>query len=295
MPWKEGDLRVRKTTLFRTLVEGPEILVLPGAHDGLTARVIEKCGFKALTAGGYSFSASLLGKPDIGLLTMTEMVHQYRNLVNAVDIPVFADADTGYGDVNNVMRTVREYEAAGVAGLFIEDQVFPKRCGHMAGKAVIPLEEMVAKIKAAIAARQDPDLVIMARTDALAVHGFDDAIRRGKAYAEAGADMIFVEAVTSEEQMRTVNREILKPTLANMIEGGKTPLKTPQELQDLGYAVVVHPCSLTYAVAGAAMRCMTELATHGTTAGCREDMMDFDEFFRFIGAPEIREREKRFF
>lgn len=295
MPWKEGDLRVRKTTLFRTLVEGPEILVLPGAHDGLTARMIEKCGFKALTAGGYSFSASLLGKPDIGLLTMTEMVHQYRNLVNAVDIPVFADADTGYGDVNNVMRTVREYEAAGVAGLFIEDQVFPKRCGHMAGKAVIPLEEMVAKIKAAIAARQDPDLVIMARTDALAVHGFDDAIRRGKAYAEAGADMIFVEAVTSEEQMRTVNREILKPTLANMIEGGKTPLKTPQELQDLGYAVVVHPCSLTYAVAGAAMRCMTELATHGTTAGCREDMMDFDEFFRFIGAPEIREREKRFF
>lgn len=286
---------MRKTTLFRTLVEGPEILVLPGAHDGLTARVIEKCGFKALTAGGYSFSASLLGKPDIGLLTMTEMVHQYRNLVNAVDIPVFADADTGYGDVNNVMRTVREYEAAGVAGLFIEDQVFPKRCGHMAGKAVIPLEEMVAKIKAAIAARQDPDLVIMARTDALAVHGFDDAIRRGKAYAEAGADMIFVEAVTSEEQMRTVNREILKPTLANMIEGGKTPLKTPQELQDLGYAVVVHPCSLTYAVAGAAMRCMTELATHGTTAGCREDMMDFDEFFRFIGAPEIREREKRFF
>ncbi len=295
MPWKEGDLRVRKTTLFRTLVEGPEILVLPGAHDGLTARVIEKCGFKALTAGGYSFSASLLGKPDIGLLTMTEMVHQYRNLVNAVDIPVFADADTGYGDVNNVMRTVREYEAAGVAGLFIEDQVFPKRCGHMAGKAVIPLEEMVAKIKAAVAARQDPDLVIMARTDALAVHGFDDAIRRGKAYAEAGADMIFVEAVTSEEQMRTVNREILKPTLANMIEGGKTPLKTPQELQDLGYAVVVHPCSLTYAVAGAAMRCMTELATHGTTAGCRESMMDFDEFFRFIGAPEIREREKRFF
>ncbi|WP_026368205.1 isocitrate lyase/PEP mutase family protein [Aminiphilus circumscriptus] len=286
---------MRKTTLFRTLVEGPEILVLPGAHDSLTARVIEKCGFKALTAGGYSFSASLLGKPDIGLLTMTEMVHQYRNLVNAVDIPVFADADTGYGDVHNVMRAVRKYEAAGVAGLFIEDQVFPKRCGHMAGKAVIPLEEMVAEIKAAIAARQDPDLVITARTNALAVHGFDDAIRRGKAYAEAGADMIFVEAVTSEEQMRTVNREILKPTLANMIEGGKTPLKTPQELQNLGYAVVVHPCSLTYAVAGAAMRCMTELATHGTTAGCREDMMDFDEFFRFIGAPEIREREKRFF
>jgi len=295
VPRKEGDLRVRKTTLFRTLVEGPEILVLPGAHDSLTARVIEKCGFKALTAGGYSFSASLLGKPDIGLLTMTEMVHQYRNLVNAVDIPVFADADTGYGDVHNVMRAVRKYEAAGVAGLFIEDQVFPKRCGHMAGKAVIPLEEMVAEIKAAIAARQDPDLVITARTNALAVHGFDDAIRRGKAYAEAGADMIFVEAVTSEEQMRTVNREILKPTLANMIEGGKTPLKTPQELQNLGYAVVVHPCSLTYAVAGAAMRCMTELATHGTTAGCREDMMDFDEFFRFIGAPEIREREKRFF
>jgi methylisocitrate lyase len=211
--WKEGDLRVRKTTLFRTLVEGPEILVLPGAHDGLTARVIEKCGFKALTAGGYSVSASLLGKPDIGLLTMTEMVHQYRNLVNAVDIPVFADADTGYGDVNNVMRTVCEYEAAGVAGLFSEDQVFPKRCGHMVGKAVIPLEEMVAKIKAAIAARQDPELVITARTDAQA-GTLRRSHRRGKAYAEAGADMIFVEAVTSESKCGRES-EILKPTLAN--------------------------------------------------------------------------------
>ncbi len=286
---------MRKTTLFRKLVNDPEILVMPGAHDALSARAIQKAGFKALTAGGYSFSASLLGSPDVGLLTMTEMANQYRNLVNAVDIPVFADGDTGYGDVNNVVRTVREYEKAGVAGLFIEDQLFPKRCGHMEGKALIPPGEMVAKIKAALYAREDDDLVIMARTDAVAVNGFDDALARAKAYADAGADLIFVEAVTTEEQMLKSNAEIPKPTLANMIEGGKTPLKTPAELQALGYDVVVFPCSLTYAVTKAVQRCLDELRRHGTTAAMFPDMVTFDEFFEFIGARDIRKREKQFF
>lgn len=285
---------VRKTELFRKLVYDPEILVMPGAHDALSARAIQNAGFRALTAGGYSFSASLLGSPDIGLLTMTEMAQQYRNLSSAVDIPVFADGDTGYGDLNNVIRTVREYERAGVAGLFIEDQVSPKRCGHMEGKSVIPTEEMVAKIRAALYAREDADLVIMARTDALAVNGFEDALRRGKAYAEAGADLIFVEAVTSEEQMRRVNTEIPRPTLANMIEGGKTPIKTPAQLQELGYAVVVFPCSLTYAVTKAVQRCLEEIRVRGTTEGMLHDMVTFGEFFEFIGAKDIREREKRF-
>ena len=286
---------MKKTSLFRKLVNDPEILVLPGAHDALSARAIQKAGFKALTAGGYSFSASLLGSPDVGLLTMTEMASQYRNLVNAVDIPVFADGDTGYGDVNNVVRMVSEYERAGVAGLFIEDQVFPKRCGHMEGKAVIPMEEMIAKIKAALYARYDPDLVVMARTDALAVNGFEDALKRGKAYAEAGADLIFVEAVTTEEQMRRVNAEIPKPTLANMIEGGKTPIKTPAELQELGYDVVVFPCSLTYAITKTVQRCLEELRVNGTTNALLADMTTFDEFFDFIGARDIRDRQKRFF
>ncbi len=286
---------MKKTTLFRKLVNDPEILVMPGAHDVLSARAIQKAGFKALTAGGYSFSASLLGFPDAGLLTMTEMAAQYRNMVNAVDLPVFADGDTGYGDVNNVIRTVREYERAGVAGLFIEDQVFPKRCGHMEGKSVIPAEEMVAKIKAAIYAREDEDLVIMARTDAVAVNGFDDALERGKAYADAGADLIFIEAVTTVEQMRRANAAIPKPSLANMIEGGKTPIKTPAELQALGYDVVVFPCSLTYAITKAVQRCLEEIRVHGKTDAMLPDMVTFDEFFEFIGARDIRERQKKFF
>lgn len=286
---------LRKTTLFRKLINDPEILVMPGAHDALTSKVIEKAGFKAVTYGGYSISASLLGKPDIGLLGMKEMADVYRNIVEAVDIPVFADADTGYGDVNNVIRTVREYEKAGVAGLFIEDQVFPKRCGHMEGKDVIPVDDMLAKIRAACSAREDEDLVIMARTDALAVHGLDEAIRRGILYAEAGADLIFVEAVRSRDEMGLVNREIPKPTLANMIEGGKTPILSTGELEQLGYNVVVYPCSLTYAVTKAAQTCMEVLKTTGTTEGCMSDMLMFDDFFRFIGAEDIRKKEKTFY
>lgn len=286
---------MKKTTLFRKLINDPEILVLPGAHDALTARVIEKTGFKAVTCGGYSLAASLLGKPDIGLLGMKEMADQYRNMVEAVDIPVFADGDTGYGDVNNVMRTVREYEKAGVAGLFIEDQVFPKRCGHMEGKNVIPAEEMVAKIRAAVYAREDEDLVLMARTDALAVHGIDEAIRRGNLYAEAGADLIFIEAVCTVEDMKRVNAEISKPTLANMIEGGKSPLLTNRELEEIGYNVVVYPCTLTYAVTKASLECMEVLKNTGTTAGFMSNLVPFEEFFRFIGAEEIRKKEKTFY
>lgn len=286
---------MKKTTLFRKLINDPEILVLPGAHDALTARVIEKAGFQAVTCGGYSMSASLLGKPDIGLLGMKEMADQYRNMVEAVDIPVFADGDTGYGDVNNVMRTVREYEKAGVAGLFIEDQVFPKRCGHMEGKSVIPAEEMVAKIKAAVHAREDEDLVIMARTDALAIHGVDEAIKRGNLYADAGADLIFVEAVRTVEDMKRVNAEIAKPTLANMIEGGKSPLLTTKELEEIGYNVVVYPCTLTYAVTKTAQKCMEILKQTGTTEGYMENLLSFDEFFSFIGAEDIRKDEKIFY
>lgn len=286
---------MKKTTLFRKLINDPEILVLPGAHDALTARVIEKAGFKAVTCGGYSLAASLLGKPDIGLLGMKEMADQYRNMVEAIDIPLFADGDTGYGDVNNVMRTVKEYEKAGVAGLFIEDQVFPKRCGHMEGKNVIPAEEMVAKIKAAVHAREDEDLVIMARTDALAIHGIDEAIRRGNLYAEAGADLIFIEAVQTVEDMKRVNAEITKPTLANMIEGGKSPLLTNRELEEIGYNVVVYPCTLTYAVTKAAQNCMEVLSNTGTTEGFMDNLVPFGEFFKFIGAEDIRKKEKNFY
>ena len=181
-----------------------------------------------MTLGGYPATANLLGKPDVSLLTMTEMVEYTRRICGAVDIPVFTDGDTGYGNVTNVYRTVKEMERAGAAGMFIEDQVFPKRCGHMEGKQVIPAEEMMAKIKAALDARTDPDFIIMARTDALAVHGIEEAIRRGNLYRETGADLIFIEAPQTIEDMKRINREINAPTLANNVEGGKSPSSNSQ-------------------------------------------------------------------
>ena len=199
---------MRRTTRLRQLLAAPEILVMPGAHDALSARIIEQAGFAALTCGGYSATASLLGQPDTSLLGLTEMAEMYARLCEATSLPLLADADTGYGNVTNVARAVRAYERAGVAGLFIEDQVFPKRCGHMAGKAVVPLEEMLGKLKSALDARADTDLVIMARTDALAVNGIDDAIERAQACREAGADLLFVEAPTSVAQMLSLARGV---------------------------------------------------------------------------------------
>ncbi len=286
---------MKKTTRFKQLVLAEEILVMPGAYDALSAKIVEQAGFSAVTLGGYPASATLLAKPDLSLLSLTEMVRHTQYLVDAVDIPVFADGDTGHGSVTNVQRTVKELEKAGVAGLFIEDQVFPKRCGHMEGKQVIPADEMVAKLKAALDARTDPDLVIMARTDALAVLGLDAAIERANRYRQAGADLIFIEAPPSVEDMRRINREVNAPTMANMIEGGKTPLLTPAELQALGYDVVVYPLAALYAAAWAVRRLMEELKASGTTKGCMDRMISFDEFNRLVGLQQIREAEATYY
>lgn len=282
---------MRRTTRFRRLVEAKEILVLPGAHDALAARIIEQAGFQAVTAGGYSATATLLGQPDTGQLSMTEMADFYARLCDATSLPLFADADTGYGNVTNVARTVRAYERAGVAGLFVEDQVAPKRCGHMAGKAVIPAEEMVAKVKAALDARHDPDLVIMARTDALTVTGLDDAIARAQLYREAGADLIFVESPRSVAEMRRICREIDAPLMANNVEAGLTPILAAAELQKIGYAVVAFPVAATYAVARALGELYATLRKDGTTAAYRRRMMAFDEFNALVGLPELRRQE----
>jgi methylisocitrate lyase len=204
---------MKKTTLLKKLILDEEILVMPGAYDATSARIVEKAGFKSVTLGGYPASACLLGKPDLSLLTLPEMVNHTRNIVEAVDIPVFTDGDTGHGNTLNVMRTVREFEKAGAAGMLIEDQLFPKRCGHMEGKQVIETDDMVAKIKAAVDARMDNDFVIMARTDALGVLGIDEATERANRYREAGADLIFVEAPTTGEQMLRINREVNAPTM----------------------------------------------------------------------------------
>ncbi len=287
---------MKMTTRFRNLVNAPEILMLPVAHDGISALAIQQAGFSAMAVAGYGTSGSVLGLPDIGLISSTEMLTHYANIIERVDIPVMVDIDTGFGDVNNVMRTVRLVERMGAAALFIEDQTYPKRCGHMAGKSVVSIEEYLPKLKAALAARTDPDFVIMARTDAAAVYGIDKAIIRAKLYAEAGADMVFVEAVTNREDMARVNAEIPVPGMANMIEGGKSPFLPASELQDLGYAAVAYPCASVFTAARAMQTWANTLKTKGTTEGFAtpQNMMNFEEYFRFIGAEAIREREKQF-
>jgi len=286
---------MKKTTLLKKLILDDEILVMPGAHDALSAKIIEQVGFKAVTMGGYAASAASLAKPDVSLMTLTEYLHIVRNVVEAVDIPLFVDGDTGHGNVTNVQRTVRLFESAGVAGLFIEDQVFPKRCGHMEGKQIIPTDEMVAKIKAAVDARVDNDLVIMARTDAVAVSGLDEAIERSNRYAEAGADLIFVEAPTSKEDMRRCNREIKAPTNAIQIEGGKTPLLTVKELEELGFAVVVYPNITVYATAWMLRELWQGLKKNGTTKHFLDKIISFDDFNTLVGLDKIREKESYYY
>jgi len=288
---------MKMTARFRELVQAPEILMLPVAHDGLSALVLAEAGFSAMSVAGYGTAGSMLGMPDIGVLSSTEMLTQYAHIVDRVDIPVMVDIDTGFGDVNNVIHTVRQVERLGAAALFIEDQTYPKRCGHMAGKSVVTVEEYLPKLKAALWARQDPDFVIMARTDAAAVYGIDEAIRRACLYAEAGADMVFVEAVTTVEDMRRVNAAVPVPSMANMIEGGRTPFMTAEELQEVGYAVVAYPCASVFTAVKALRKWASHLKFHGTSAGFAgpDTMIDFEEYFRFIGAAAIREREKLFY
>lgn len=286
---------MRKTTLFKDYILEKEILVMPGAHDALTAKIVEKTGFNAVTVGGYSASAALLGKPDVSLLTLTEMVDYIRRIMDAVEIPLFADGNTGHGNVTNVIRTVKEIEKSGAAGMFIEDQFFPKRCGHMEGKQVIPREEMVAKIRAAVDTRNDPDFVITARTDALAIYGLEEAIERGNVYREAGADMIFIEAPETVEEMRLITHGVKAPTLFNNIEGGKSPLLSAKELEEIGYSVMVFPVSVTYAITRTVKDLMEEIYQKGTSKDFMERMVAFGEFNEFIGLPMIRKIEEKYY
>jgi methylisocitrate lyase len=282
---------MKRTTRFRLLIEAPEIVVLPGAHDALTLRLAEQAGFQAVTCGGYSATASLLGAPDVQQLTMTEMAEMYARLCDATELPLFADGDTGYGNTTNVARTVRAYERAGVAGLFIEDQESPKRCGHMEGKRVIPAGEMVAKLKAALDARVDADLIVCARTDARAVHGLDDAIERCQLYREAGADLLFVDAPVSVEELRRVCSEIDGPCFANLVEGGKTPILSARQLEAMGFAAVTWPVSASYAIARAVADVYAALLRDGTTNAVRDRMIDFAAFNSLIGLEQVREAE----
>ena len=287
---------LRKSTQFKQLINSPEILVMPGVHDALSARLAEQAGFSALTMGGYGVAASSLGQPDVGYLTMTEMVYTLKRICDVTTLPLLADADTGYGNAANVFRVVKEYEDAGAAALFLEDQEWPKRCGHMEGKRVIGMDEHVMKIRAAVAARRDPDFVIMARTDARSVHGLEEAIRRGNAYAEAGADLIFVEAPQTIEELVEIRRHINKPLLANMVENGKTPLLSAAELQNIGYNAVVFPVCSVYTMAAALKDLWRELKESGSTKKFVESgkMISFGEFNQLIGLPAYKEIERKY-
>lgn len=276
---------------LRALLARPGIRLMPCCFDALSARLVERAGFELTFMSGFAVSATRLALPDTGLASYGEMVEQAREIAAAVSIPVIGDGDTGYGNAVNAKRTVRGYARAGFACVMIEDQVAPKRCGHMAGKAVIPAEEMVGKVKAALDARVDPDLVIMARTDALTVSGIDDAIERAQLYREAGADLIFVESPRSVAEMRRICREIDAPLLANNVEAGLSPVLPAAELQEIGYAAVAFPVAATYAVARAVGELMATLRRDGTTAAYRRRMLSFDEFNALVGLPALRRSE----
>ena len=280
---------------LRALLDSGETIVAPGAFDPLAARLVEEAGFPAVYMTGFGTSAALIGRPDVGLLTMTEMAGNAGRIAACVDIPVIADADTGYGNPLNVIRTVGAYEAAGVAGIHIEDQVAPKKCGHMEGKQVIPAAEMAEKIRAAVEARSRPEFVIIARTDARAAEGLDAALERGRLYREAGADGLFIEAVTSEDEAGAVARAFPGvPLLFNWAEGGKTPPIPLGRLTELGYRIVIFPISTLLAATAAMRRILREIAQAGTPAAAMGELPAFGEFLDFIGLPEVREAERRY-
>jgi carboxyvinyl-carboxyphosphonate phosphorylmutase len=280
---------------LRELLASGETIVAPGAFDPLTARLVEEAGFPAVYMTGFGTSAAYLGRPDVGLLTMTEMAGNAGRIAACVDIPLIADADTGYGNPLNVIRTVGAYEAAGVAGIHIEDQVAPKKCGHMEGKQVIAAGEMVQKVRAAVEARSDPDFVIIARTDARAVEGLDRAIERAGLYREAGADVMFVEAVVSEAEATAVAAAFPGvPLLFNWAEGGKTPPLGLARLRELGYRIVIFPIGTLLAATAAMRGILQEIATAGTPAAVLSQLPSFGEFTDFIGLPQIREVEQRY-
>ncbi|MEX2246353.1 MAG: oxaloacetate decarboxylase [Dehalococcoidia bacterium] len=285
----------RPSTALRKMLDEPGIIVLPGAYDALSAKLAERAGFRAMFTTGFGFSASVLGVPDFGLLTMSETMDRVRHVVSAITVPLVADMDTGYGNPLNTARTVRECVAAGVAGIILEDQEWPKKCGHFEGKRVIPAADHAAKVRAAADARAGDDLVIIGRTDARQPLGLEEAIRRGKLYRDAGADIVFVEAPRSIEELRAVKEAIPDaPLFANMIEGGKTPLLSYQELQDLGYKMVVFPLAALFAAAKAVAAVYAELFEKKTTAGITGQLMPFEEFERIVGVPELRAMEERY-
>ena len=280
-------------TQLRTLIEAPEITVLPGVHDTLSALIAQSCGANAIAAGGYSATASLLGRPDSSQLSLTELGDYYARIAERVEIPMLADGDTGFGNVTNVARTVKVLERAGVGGFFIEDQVFPKRCGHMAGKAIVGVEEMVGKLKAALDARQG-DTMIMARTDAIATDGFQEATDRMALYREIGADILFIEAPLHIEQLRRIPKELDGPCMVNLIDGGATPLLSAAEYQDMGYAACAMPVTATHAVMKALQTFYGDLLKNSDLREAMHHGVGFHVYTDLVGLPQQRAAEQAY-
>ena len=282
---------MRATQKFRQLLNEPGIITAPGAYDCLTAAIIERTGFPAVYMTGAGTSVARIGYPDLALATATEMLANAASIAGTVEVPVIADADTGYGGTMNVRRTIREYERTGVAAVHIEDQQFPKRCGHLEDKRVVPIDEMVQKIRAAVDARTDDDFTIIVRTDALAVTGWDDTMRRCDAFTEAGADALFVEAIRSAEEAAEVVARTSVPLLYNFVETGKSPLLNVAELERLGFKMVIFPGSAFMSVAYTVGRVMEELKAKGTTEHLVEQMTPLTDAFELMGLTEMLERD----
>lgn len=266
------------TAALRALLKRPGLIQAPGCYDAFSARLVQRAGFDAAYMTGFGASASVLGLPDTGYMSFAEVLNQARNMAAAIDIPLIADADTGYGNAMNVLRTVRAYAQAGIAAVQLEDQVAPKKCGHTKGKAVISLPEATAKIRAAVDARAERDIVIVARTDARAVHGFDDALARCRAFEQAGADVIFFEAPESKEELQRVGQALRVPLLVNLVEGGRTPFLGRKELEALGFKLAIYPASLLMGVARTMQELLAELKERDA----------FDPFARQVSFEELK-------
>ncbi len=282
---------------FKQLIHGRTIVQAPSVYDCLSAKIAQLEGFPAIHMGGSASSASVIGMPDLGFMTLTEMVEHARNIVAAVNIPVLVDADTGHGNALNVMRTVREFERAGAAALHLEDQAMPKKCGHFDGKVLISAEEMVGKIEAAVEARRDPDFTIVVRTDAMERLGIEETIARANAYVRAGADCIYVEAMRTVDEMKRVRKSVDGPLVATMMEGGKTPWFTAAELERLGFNLVIYPISACMAAGCILRKFMRELKDSGTTQHFwnKENLhMTFAEMFDILGYSNLKDYERRF-
>ncbi|KZU34517.1 Isocitrate lyase [Lactiplantibacillus plantarum] len=284
-----------KRKKFKKMMYGQQLVNMVVVPDSLAAKIAEQNGFQALFVAGYAASADLLGLPDRGVLDFDQQLEQLNRICQAVDIPVFADADTGYGDLENVRRTVESFEQAGAVGLFLEDQSWPKRCGHMLGKQLVSTEDLAAKIKVAVDARHNNNFLIMSRTDARQTYGLGEAIKRSHQYRKAGADMVFIEAPQSKDELQQIVTEFPDvPLMANMIEGGATPLTSADDLSKMGYRILVHPTDLTYVNAYADRMLLHELQSTGKTTKSQSQMIQFSEFNKMVGLDYLNDLDKKY-